>query len=93
MKQLTLYAQNLTSMRKKEKEEKKIIKNFEENVSVMSKKVENLEKEIDKHEQYSQQNCLLVYGMVETDDEVTASLVIKTISTKMNIEISPAYQD
>ena len=59
----------------------------------MSKKVENLEKEIDKHEQYSQQNCPLVYGMVETDDEVTESLVIKTISTKMNIEISPAYQD
>ena len=80
-------------MRKKEKEEKKIIKNFEENVSVMSKRVENLEKEIDKHEQNCQQNCLLVYGMVETDDEVTDSLVIKTISTKMNIEISPAYQD
>ena len=92
-KQLTLHAQNLTSMGKKEKEEKKIIKNFEENVSVMSKRVENLEKEIDKHEQYCQQNCLLVYGMVETDDEVTDSLVIKTISTKMNIEISPAYQD
>ena len=68
----------------KEKEEKlkeQIIKNLEENVSVMNKKVENLEKEIDKHEQYSRRNCLLVYRIVETDDEVTDDLVIKMIST------------
>ena len=54
----------------------------------MNKKVENLEKEIDKHEQYSRRNCLLVYGIVETDDEVRDDLVIETISTKMKIEIS-----
>ena len=68
----------------KEKEEKvkeQIIKNLEENVSVMNKKVENLEKEIDKHEQYSRRNCLLVHRIVETDDEVTDDLVIEMIST------------
>ena len=59
----------------------------------MKKKFENLEKEIDKHEQYSRWNCLLVFGIVETDDEVTDDLVIETISTKMNIEISPADLD
>ena len=68
----------------KEKEEKvkeQIIKNLEENVSVMNKKVENLEKEIDKHEQYSRRNCLLVHRIVETDDEVTDDLVIEMMST------------
>ena len=59
----------------------------------MKKKVENLEKEIDKHEQYPRRNCLLVHGIVETDDEVTDDLVIETISTKMNIELAPADQD
>ena len=59
----------------------------------MNNKVENLEKEIDKHEQYSRRNCLLVHGIVETDDEVTDDLVIEKISTKMNIEISPADLD
>ena len=59
----------------------------------MSKKVENLEKEIDKHEQYSRRNCLLAHGIVETDDEVTVDLVIEIISMKMNIEISPADLD
>ena len=78
---------------KERKERKQIIKNLEENVSVMNKKVENLEKEIDKHEQYSRQKCLLVRRIVETNDEVTDDLVIETISTKMNIEISPPNLD
>ena len=38
---------------KERKEREQIIKNLEANASVMNKKVENLEKEIDKHEQYS----------------------------------------
>ena len=75
---------------KERKEREQVIKNFEENVSVMIKKVENLEKEIDKHEQYSRRNYLLVHGIVETDDEVTDNFVIETISTRMNMDISPA---
>ena len=35
----------------------------------------------------------MVQGIVETDDEVTHDLVIETIPTKMNIEISPADLD
>ena len=38
-------------MRKKEREQ--LTKNLEENVFVINKKVENLKKDIDKHEQYS----------------------------------------
>ena len=53
---------------KERKEREQVIKYLEENVSVMNKKVKNLEKEIDKHEQYSHQNCLLVHRIVETDD-------------------------
>ena len=78
---------------KETKEREQVIKNLEENVSVMNKKVENLEIEIDKYEQYSRRNCLLVHGIVETNDEVTDDLVIETVSTKMNIEISLADLD
>ena len=38
---------------KERKEREQTIKNLEENASVMNKKVENLEKEIDKHEEHS----------------------------------------
>ena len=62
---------------KESQEREQIIKNLEENVSVMNKKVESLKKEIDQHEQYSCQNCLLVHGINETDDEVTDNLVIE----------------
>ena len=78
---------------KERKEREQLIENLEENVSVMNKKVENLEKEIDKHEQYSRRNFLLIHGIAEADDEVTNDLVIETISMKMNIEISPADLD
>ena len=78
---------------KERKEREQIIENLEENVSVMNTKVENLVNEIEKHEQYSRRNCLLGHGIVETYDEATDDLVIETISTKMNIEISPADLD
>ena len=85
----------LDKYEKEWKEREQLIKNLEENVSVMNKKVENLEKKkkIDKHEHYSRRNCLLVHGIVKTDDEVTDDLVIETISTKTYIEISPADLD
>ena len=35
----------------------------------------------------------MVHGIVETDDEMTDDLVIKTILTKINIDISPADLD
>ena len=72
------------------KERQQIIKDLEKNVSLINKKVENLEKEIDKHKLYSRRNCLLVHGIAKTDDGVTDDLVIEMISTKINIEISPA---
>ena len=75
------------------KKRKHLIRNLEENVSVMSKKVENLAKETDKLEQYSHRNCILVHGIAESDDVVTDDLVIETISNKMNIEISPVDLD
>ena len=36
--------------KKKREERKQLIKNFEENVSIMNKKIENIVQEIDKHE-------------------------------------------
>ena len=78
---------------KERKERKQTIKNLEANVSLINNKVENLLGEIDKRDQYSRQNCLLFHGIVETDNVVVNNLVIETISTKMNIEVSPADLD
>ena len=70
---------------KERKEREQIIKNMDENVSVMNKKVEHLEKEIGKDEQRCCRNCLLVHvhEILETDGEVTDDLVIETVSTSI----------
>lgn len=57
------------------------MRNLENKLSVMSKKVKSLEKQIYKHEQWlsHDQNCLSIHGKVETDDGVTNNLVIEAI--------------
>ena len=52
MKQLTL-SRTFDEYENERKEREEVIQNLEENISLLNKKVENLEKEIDQHEQYS----------------------------------------
>ena len=52
---------------KERKEREQILKNLEENVSVMTEKVENMDKEIYKREWYFRRNCILIHGIVEAD--------------------------
>ena len=73
----------------KDKKEKEIkIKNLEEKVSLMSNKIETLEKSFDSQEQYSRRNCLLVHGIEEKEGEQTDKVIIDTAAEKMNIAIT-----
>ena len=73
----------------KDKKEKEIkIKNLEEKVSLMSNKIETLEKPFDSQEQYSRRNCLLVHGIEEKEGEQTDKVIIDTVVEKMNIAIT-----
>ena len=78
----------------KDKKEKEIkIKNLEEKVSLMSNKIETLEKSFDSQEQYSRRNCLLVHGIEEKEGEQTDKVIIDTVVEKMNIAITSDYLD
>ena len=73
----------------KDKKEKEIkIKNLEEKVSLMSNKIETLEKSFDNQEQYSRRNCLLVHGIEEKEGEQTDKVIIDTVVEKMNMAIT-----
>ena len=73
----------------KDKKEKEIkIKKLEEKVSLMSNKIETLEKSFDSQEQYSCRNCLLVHGIDEKEGEQTDKVIIDTVVEKMNIAIT-----
>ena len=80
--------QKFEELEKDKKEREREIKNLEEKVSLMSNKIETLEKSFDSPEQYSRRNCLLVHGIEEKDGEQTDKVIIDTVVEKMNIAIT-----
>ena len=54
----------------------------------MAQKIDKLENLVDREEQYSRRNCLLVHGIAETNDENTDDLVLKTINEKLDVDIA-----
>ena len=57
------------------------------------KKLDYVNNQLDRQEQYSRRNCLLLHGVDETDHEVTDDIIIKTIKDKMDVEITPESID
>ena len=70
------------------KEKDKQIKNLTEKNKELKKKIEDLEIEQDRQEQYSRQNCLLLHGIEENKKENTDSLVTENIKKNTGIELS-----
>ena len=54
----------------------------------MTQRIDKLEHLVDRQEQYSRRKCLLVHGIVETNDKNTDDLVLKTINEKLDMEIT-----
>ena len=70
---------------KKQKEEK--IKILEDNNLKIHDKIAILEKQIDRQEQYSRRNCILLHGIPESKGEVTDDVAVKIICENMNDNI------
>ena len=56
--------------------------------SEIAQRIDKLEHLVDRQEQYSRYNCLLVHGIVETNNENTDDLVLKTINEKLDVDIT-----
>ena len=76
------------------------IKKKDEEIADLKKDVRNLtgklcdvNNQLDRQEQYSTRNCLLLHGVDKTDHEVTDDIIIKTIKDKMDVEITPKSID
>ena len=54
----------------------------------MSATIESLKGCLDRQEQYSGRNCLLIHGLLESKNENTDELVTDTIKEKMGEEIA-----
>ena len=58
-----------------------------ERVSFLENKNGEIEQQIDRQEQYSRRNYLLIHGIEERRHEVTDEVVIQTIKSEMDIDL------
>ena len=78
------FANNRFDEYEKEKKEKdELIKNLRKDVNDMAGIVDNLSLGLDRQEQYSRRNCLLLHNIPETSNENTDDLVIKTVNEEL----------
>ena len=70
------------------KENNRIIKELRENADEMSTRIKELEEKVDKQEQYTRRNCLLIHGIKEEENENTDDLVIQTIKEDLHEDIT-----
>ena len=72
---------------KERKEKEKEIKDLKEKVLILSNEKKDLEQIIDKQEQYSRRNCILIHGVKEEQNEDTDNVVVKLIKDNLEEDI------
>ena len=68
---------------KERKEKDELIKNLRKDVNDMAGIIDNLSLGLDRQEQYSRRNRLLLHNIPETSNENTDDLVIKTVNEEL----------
>ena len=69
---------NIEKYEKHRKEKEERIKTLEESLTNMSKWVDSLSSQVDKQEQYSRHNCLLLHDIPENKNETIDDLCLTT---------------
>ena len=69
----------LEEYEREQQEKYKIIGSIKSEMVNMNKQIEKLERIVDRQEQYSRRNCLLLYGIAECERENTGDLVLETL--------------
>ena len=54
----------------------------------MNEKIEKMERIVDRQEQYSRCNCLLLHGIAQGEPENTEELVLETLYGKTHIDLA-----
>ena len=55
-------------------------------------KVEDLEKKVDRKEQYSRRNCILIHGLKEKRKESTDDRVLKLFREEVNEDVISGFR-
>ena len=75
------------------KKKDKMINSLEKKVLGLTEKADKLSSLVDRQEQYSRRNCILIHGVKEKQNEDTDEVVITKIKSEMDLDISPGDID
>ena len=70
-----------------------MINSLEEKVLGLTEKVDKLSSMVDRQEQYSRRNCILIHSVKENQNEDTDEVVVNKLKSEMDLEISPGDID
>ena len=70
------------------KEKERQISDLKNEVKYLNEKVETMDRSLDRHEQYSRRNCLLIHGVKENEKEDTDEVVIEFFEKEMEEKLS-----
>ena len=86
---ITFINEKFVEFEKKIKSNNKEIKILRKENSYLTKRLEEIDVILDRQEQYSRRNCLLIHGADEVEGEDTNELSIKVVEEHMNQKIKP----
>ena len=86
---ITFINEKFVEFEKKIKSNNKEIKILRKENSYLTKRLEEIDVILDRQEQYSRRNCLLIHGADEVESEDTNELSIKVVEEHMNQKIKP----
>ena len=70
-----------------------LITKLQTQVTELTGKVSNLSVQVDKQEQYSRRNCLLIHGIKENRNEDTYTLSMSIINKHLGLDVQPSDID
>ena len=70
-----------------------IIDTMKSDMVNLNEKIEKLERIVDRQEQYSRRDCLLLHGIAERERENIDELILETLNEKMRIDLTSSDLD
>ena len=86
---ITFINEKFVEFERKIKSNNKEIKRLRKENSYLTKRLDEIDAALDRQEQYSRRNCLLIHGADEVESEDTNELSIKVVEEHMNQKIKP----
>ena len=83
----TFITQKFDEYEKDRREKDAIIATLQSELKSASMKVEDLEKKMDRQEQYSRRNCILIHGLKEEQNKSTNDRVLELFREELNEDI------